>query len=404
MKKNERKLKALVPIRFKCIILILISLVHPVSSIGQNFPVEECKNDLVNEGSYLPAEEIQGILDSIAAAGVPGMTVTIYKNGKWQSFFSGYAKKETSVVMGACHLQYLQSISKLYLAVLILYLEEQKRLSLTDPISSLLPSEVVKYIPRADEISIKMLLNHTSGIPEYNMNPNYVNQLLSDPTHPFELEDYVAYSSSGKLDDDPGSRFSYRNTNYVLLALIANEVLGYEHQEFMKQQFFEPHSLNQTFYEVKMEPESHPTLVNSYWDKDQDARLVNATFLQRANVSRLAGDDGIITTGTDAIRFLISLFEDRLLSEASLAQMMNWVYDEDGSPRYGLGLDYSLFAGQVGYGHSGGGIGAGSQLYYFPDSNTYVFAAMNLGTITYSPIHDKVIHLVDRLYALILGN
>jgi D-alanyl-D-alanine carboxypeptidase len=82
--------------------------------------------------------------------------------------------------------------------------------------------------------------------------------------------------------------------------------------------------------------------------------------------------------------------------------MKTWVNDSKGNPTYGLGLDYTVHNGRPALGHSGGGIGAGCQLYYFPEKKLYFFVAINLGTVTDSPIHEAVTKSIDRIYEILL--
>jgi len=67
-----------------------------------------------------------------------------------------------------------------------------------------------------------------------------------------------------------------------------------------------------------------------------------------------------------------------------------------------LGLDHATICGQTAYGHSGGGIGEGCQLYYFPGKNLYLFMGINLGTVTESPIHAAIEKTLDRIYEILL--
>jgi D-alanyl-D-alanine carboxypeptidase len=94
--------------------------------------------------------------------------------------------------------------------------------------------------------------------------------------------------------------------------------------------------------------------------------------------------------------------EEGLLSSAMLAQMKTWVTDSKGNPRYGLGLSYSVIQGHEAFGHSGGGIGAGCELYYFPEKQVFVFIAINLGTVTDSPLHAGASAVRDKIFATIL--
>ena len=94
--------------------------------------------------------------------------------------------------------------------------------------------------------------------------------------------------------------------------------------------------------------------------------------------------------------------EGKLLSPATLEFMKTWAKDKNGNNTYGLGLDFATMGGQTAYGHSGGGIGAGCQLYYFPEKNIYFFVGINLGTVTESPLHEEATKQLEKIYAAIL--
>jgi D-alanyl-D-alanine carboxypeptidase len=120
------------------------------------------------------------------------------------------------------------------------------------------------------------------------------------------------------------------------------------------------------------------------------------------NVSTLVGDDGIVTTPADAIKFLQGLAEGKLLTDSTMTQMKTWVSDDKGEPIYGLGLVHRVNSGFENFGHSGGGIGAGCELYYFPEKHLYYFIALNLGTVTDSPLHTELLRIRDKLYDIML--
>ena len=287
------------------------------------------------------------------------------------------------------------------MAVGILKLHEQGKIELDAPMTRYLPEKYSRYVTDAEKISVRMLLNHTSGIPEYNAAPAYVTRLLQHPDHPFTPEEYLQYIEGKPLSFAPGSRYSYRNTNYVLLALMADALTG-NHAQFMTETIFTPLGLTQTFYRNDPGYLNYPNLTNSYWDRYSNGILENASQLQRNNVAALIGDDGIVATPVEAVKFLKGLMENQLLAGATLDIMKLWVTDKDGNPTYGLGLDHATFKGQPGYGHSGGGIGAGCQLYYFPTKNLYVFMGINLGTVTESPLHAAAEKTLDRIYEILL--
>ncbi|WP_228450882.1 serine hydrolase domain-containing protein [Chryseolinea soli] len=341
------------------------------------------------------------ILGDLTRQGVPGAVLSIQTPEASWSVAQGLAKVEDKTPMALCHLQYLQSISKTYLAVCLLKLYEENKLDLDAPMTKYLPEKYSRYIDKPSTITIRMLMNHTSGIPEYNSVPAYITQLLQHPDRDFTAEDYLKYIDGKPLDFAPASKYSYRNTNYVVLALIVDAITG-DHARYMQEVIFTPLGLANTFYRNDAHYLDYPQLVNTYWDRYSDGLLENVSVLQRNNVRALIGDDGVVTTPEEALAFLKGLMQGKLLKPSTLDLMKSWANDSKGNPTYGLGLDYGKFDGHTGYGHSGGGLGAGCQLYYFPEKDTYMFVAINLGTVTESPLHKQTTAALEKLYKLLL--
>jgi D-alanyl-D-alanine carboxypeptidase len=359
-------------------------------------PVENCSS-LAGKSNN---QRIDAALDEIINSGVPGVALAVISEYETWSASRGLAKIETATPMQTCHLQYLQSISKTYMAVAVLKLYEENKINLDSPFVNYLPKKHSEHITRANEITVRMLLNHTSGIPEYNFAPSYVSELLQHPDHFFSPEEYLEYIDGKPLDFEPGSKYSYRNTNYLILALMVDAITG-DHARYISEVIFKPLNLTRTFYRHSENYLTYPMLVNTYWDRHSDGILENVSLLQRTNVASLIGDDGIVTTPEEAVRFLKGLLENQLLKESTMKEMKTFVRDTKGNERYGLGIAHVSMLGQVGYGHSGGGIGAGCELYYFPEKKTYVFVSINLGTVTESPLHENVLKAKDNMYSAI---
>jgi D-alanyl-D-alanine carboxypeptidase len=366
----------------------------------QDLPVNTCidQSAAIN---YPKATELKSALDEIVAHGVPGASVAINTGeGSW-TYASGFAKLESKEKLQPCNLMYLQSISKTYMAVAILKLMEENKINLDSPMLRYLPAKYARHIPQTDSITVRMLLNHTSGLTDYNFQPAYVTQLLQHPDHSFSPEEYVAYVHGKPLDFKPGSRYSYRNINYLLLALIGDAITG-DHAKYIADKIFYPLGLTETFYRGSSGYLNYPALTNTYWDRYGNGIIENVSQLQRNNVAALIGDDGVVATPRDAIKFLKGLMDGKLISDATLALMKIWQRDKEGNPTYGLGLDYNVVRGKIQQGHSGGGIGAGCQLYYFPEKDLYIFIGINLGTVTDSPLHTNVSKTLDKVYQILL--
>ncbi len=347
------------------------------------------------------AEKLSSIMQQLTDNGVPGASIAILDADGWWTYSSGFSSLEQKTRMTDDHLHYLQSIAKTYMAVAVLKLFEEGKLNLEDPMNKHLDPTVSKMIPRADEITIKMLLNHTSGLSEYNFNPEYASTLLQHPETPFAPTDYVRLIKGKKLDFEPGSKYSYRNTNYVVLALIVDHITG-DHGNYLEKVVFEPLGLQHTYYEIKNKKLTGEILPDSYWDRYSDGILENVSFIQRQNVAYMVGDDGIVTTTKEAILFLKGLMEGKLLKESTMELMKTWVNGRDQKPAYGLGLGHSDLAGNIAYGHSGGGLGAGCDLKFFPEKNLYMFVAINIGTVTESPIHANLEKSHEQLFIALL--
>ncbi|WP_296704258.1 serine hydrolase [Algoriphagus sp.] len=382
------------------VFIFLVLSIAGFKAYAQEILVEPCKNESKIEvpKSY---EGIKEKMEAFIATGVPGFVLGVESPNGFYYGSVGYAQLENQIPMETCHLQYLQSISKLYLAVTVLQLAESGQIDLDMGISNYLPSKLADWVLESDKMTVRMLLNHTSGISEYNYLPNYVSILLQDPEHEFEPEDYIELIKGKKPDFEPGSKYSYRNSGYVLLALMMDHMTG-DHAAYMQEHVFDLLGLKNTFYRNDPDYLTYPNLVNGYWDRFSDGIIENSSRLQVENVSKLVGDDGIVVTPNDAIRFLKALINGELISEKSLSEMKNWVNNSQGEKAYGLGLDYAMIGGEVAFGHSGGGLGAGSQLYYFPEKDLYFFMAINLATVTDSPIHKEAEAVLNEIYEILL--
>ena len=351
---------------------------------------------------YSKADSLHAIMKRSTDAGLPGVAMATYseKDGWWAGA-EGYAKVETKIIMQNCNLQYLQSVSKTYMAVAILQLHEQGKIELDAPITKYLPAKYAGHVKHAQSITIRMLLNHTSGIPDYATDPVFVSYVVQHPLQKLSTDFVIGAIAGKELIFAPGSKHSYSNTNYELLAVIADAITG-DHAAYIAKHIFTKLDLKNTFYRNDPQYLHYKQLVNSYWDVLNTGKPANVTAMQQANVSSYIGDDGIVCTPVDAVKFLKGLTEGKLLSDTSLKEMKTWVKDDSGNPVYGLGLAHYEAGGIEAYGHSGGGVGAGCILLYIPVAQTYVFFATNIGTLFGGDLAAKADHLKDELLMTIL--
>ena len=384
----------------KKILILGLATIYTFSTFSQTS--ENCKPAVTINSAYSKAKALDSILKHYTQNILPGASVAVYSETEgWWVGAQGYADLEKKLPMTNCHLQYLQSVSKSYMAVEILQLKEQGKIDIDAPMTKYLPSKYSKYIENASSVTIRMLLNHTSGVPEYNEAPAFVSNVMLHPLQNFSSEDCLKAINGKDFQYTPGSKYKYTNTNYLLLSLIGDAITG-DHAAYIKKNIFKPLGLNDSYYSKDFNYLKGLSLPESYWDVFNNGIAINTTPFQQMTVACSKGDDGIVCTTTDAIKYLKGLIEGKLLNEASMKDLMEFVKDEQGNKRYGMGMIYFDLGGLPAYGHGGGGIGAGCGLLYIPSHKVYVFMATNIGCFIDSKLSAKAGEMRDAILMALL--
>lgn len=351
---------------------------------------------------YSKAEALQAAMDKYTAQGLPGVSLSLYtEQAGWWSGASGYANIARKTKMTVDHLQYTQSVSKTYLAVAVLKLWEEGKIDFEAPITKYLGNRYSKYIRSANKVTVRMLLNHTSGVPEYSTHPAMTSFVIEHPLEKFTVEDCLKFIEKEEPQFEPGSKYRYTNTNYQLLSLIVDGITG-DHARYIMKKVIEPVGLKNTFYANNHSYLKNLPVTNSYWDVLNTGHPADVSAFQQTNVTSLKGDDGIVCTPQDAAAFLKALMEGRILGEAAMKHMTSFVKDEDGNAKYGMGLFYFDLGGIVAYGHGGGGVGAGCVLMYIPTAKMYLFFATNLGVLVDGDLTKKADALKNELFGILM--
>ena len=375
---------------------VLFSNSQPVKNAAS------CNLDVTINHSFSKAAVLDSLLKRYSMNGLPGAALAVFTEAEgWWAGAQGYARLENKTPMENCHLQYIQSVSKTYLAVAILQLKEKGKIDFEAPITKYLPLQYSRYIKNAESLTVRMLLNQTSGVPEYNSHPAFVSQVLMNPEKYFTVNDCLKSIAAEELQFAPGSKYKYTNTNYLLLSLIADVITG-DHAAFIKKNIFDPLHLKNTFYANNHSYLDGLNLPSSYWDVLNASRPADFSKLQQVTVASSKGDDGIVCTPVDAVKFLKGLMDGKLINAASMQEMQDFVKDEKGNKRYGMGLFYFDLGGIPAYGHGGGGVGAGCGLIYIPSHKTYLFMATNIGVLVDGTLSKKADDLKTEILTTVL--
>ncbi len=188
---------------------------------------------------------IQEQVDESITHGFDGTIVYIDQPGKPAEFFTaGWHNRANQIPAKPKALFKIASISKLYVAVASAKLIHEKRLALNKTLAEYFP-ELNDKIAYADKITLKMLLQHRSGIPNYTDHPNY----WSNP--PNNSEEKLNLILHLPANFKPNEDYEYSNTNYLLIRKLIDHILGYSHQQYIQEKILTPLQLNNTFFSLK---------------------------------------------------------------------------------------------------------------------------------------------------------
>ncbi|WP_139959352.1 serine hydrolase domain-containing protein [Flavicella sediminum] len=173
--------------------------------------------------------------------GFEGIIVYVDQAGKGPQFYTGgWHDKKKKIPAKPQALFKIASISKLYVAVAITKLAKSKRLSLDHTLAYYFP-ELVEKIENAEKITLRLMVQHKSGIPNYTDNPGFWEK------PPKNFDETLGYALNLPANFEPGEAYGYSNTNYLLLSRIIEKIVGYSRHQFVKEEILIPLGLKNTF-------------------------------------------------------------------------------------------------------------------------------------------------------------
>jgi len=281
-------------------------------------------------------EHIDSILHTMESNDGFSGSVLISDHGKivYEKSF-GYSNAETRTPVTRDTLFLIGSVAKTFTAVALLKLKEQGRLELDDPITKFLPKLPYKHI------TLRHLLTHSSGLLEYQ-SEEVIKEISDKGVTNGELAS-VFVRLSPKLAFEPGSQWSYSNTNYILLALVVEKVSGETFPAFVKTQIFIPARMTRSFVSIKNVPQSLKSDVASGYRLTNPlaAAPVNVDTLEGARSAystkkNLVGSGNVYSTSRDLFKFHRALQYGKILGKQTLVEMYEPM-------RLSSGADYRPF-------------------------------------------------------------
>ena len=326
------------------------------------------------DGAAAPQTRLAALAQNVVDAGAPGVIVRI-DDGRGPAVEIARQAPWTRAdhVLAPTDRFRMGSNTKTMVATVVLQLVAEHRLRLTDPVG---------LVPNGSAITVRMLLNHTSGLFNYTNDPAVLKAFTGQDTRAWTPRELLAAAVRHDPLFAPGTSYSYSNTNYVLLGLIAEKVTGHTMADLIQERIARPLHLTDTYLVTGTDPKT-PALAHGY-EPDaahlapllppgtpagtafagpaRPAGYVDTTWI---NPSTEWAAGGMVSTARDWARFDRALLSGELLPPALLKQMRTTVAEESEFPnrRYGLGLEQVTTPCGTVWGHNGQVPGYSSENY-----------------------------------------
>lgn len=238
-------------------------------------------------------DSVQEQVNEAIGHGFDGMIVYVDQAGKPPAFYSGgWKDRDKKIPADPKSYFKIASISKLYTAVALTKLAKADSLSLDQTLSEFYP-DLIGRIENIEKITLRMMIQHRSGIPNFTDNPAY--WLDEQGNGPNALD----FALDLPANFEPGEGYGYSNTNYLLLRRIMDDVLGYNHNEYIKEKILIPLNLNETFFSIT-EVNLDDVMSGYYVGYDEDFK---------------AREYGMMSTVQDVGKFLRALNDGSVFEE-----------------------------------------------------------------------------------------
>ncbi|MEW8506080.1 MAG: serine hydrolase domain-containing protein [Candidatus Thiodiazotropha sp.] len=318
-----------------------------------------------------PDEQFQAVLDEAVARGLPAVSVTIEGRNIDFSGVSGVSDLDSGEPLRQDDRFYVASTGKTFVAATLVQMAGDGLLDLDDPINRWLPDEITDRIPSSEAMSVRMLLNHTTGIYDFqNDGEAWDNDffLVSGPDRQWTQADALPFFLDRPLHFEPGSDYSYSNSNYILAALVIEAVSAQPLQTAIRQRIINPLGLAHTLQGD--EAIGQAGLAHGYFS-DEGERYDSHPWYSHYGLA----DGGIQSNSRDLARFIRGLLKsDRVLNDAMRSEMLQPSLLGTPPSSYGLGINIRVIeqSGETVYSHSGKDPGYQTKMLFVEGKDTVI--------------------------------
>lgn len=286
-------------------IVRILKIIMPIVAIISAIVIAPL--DLVPSWIAPLPDTVQEQVDEAIDYGLDGIIVYIDQPSKDPAFYAaGWKNKLTQEPADPHALFKIGSIHKLYIATAIAKLVNNGSLSLDDTLADYLP-ELAGRIEYADQITLRMMVQHRSGIPNFTDDIEF-DWFVSQTDEDKNLELVLDHPANFK----PDAKYSYSNTNYLLIGRILDKVLGYSHHQYVYNEILSPLGITNTYF--TLDEVEFDDVVSGYWyEYDDDLRFLDGSMIATAEdvgiFLRALNDGSLLNDGEQAIYSSIYEYE-----------------------------------------------------------------------------------------------
>jgi D-alanyl-D-alanine carboxypeptidase len=333
-------------------------------------------------GKNVLKKELQLKLDEWHKAGkFPGATLGVaLASGESFGLAVGYSDRESKTQMKPDDRMLAGSVGKTFAAATALQLVKQGKIGLDDRVEKYFGAEPwFDRLPNARQITVRQLMNHTSGLVRYEFKETFTKDLTADPMKVWTPEERLAYLFGEKAAFEPGKGWDYSDTNYIVLGMIIEKVTGKKFFDEADRRLIKPLKLKSTI------PQEGPVMkgvVQGYAGPNnpfggRDAMIENGKFVVNPQLEWTGG--GYASTSEDLARWAKMMYEGKAFDVSLLPQVLDGVAAPmlGSGTTYGLGVIIRQTPAGTSYGHSGFFPGYMTDMMYFPEARVAIAVQVN---------------------------
>lgn len=383
--------------------------VRPLS-VGRWFPIfTSClvawllASQTTTPARALSELELKVELEQLVKSGAPGAIAFLRSNGRATIESAGVADRKSGRAPERSDVWRIASVTKVVTAAIVLKLAHDKKINLDAKLATLLPG----VMPRADKVTVRQLLTHTSGIPDYAADPIDPLQVSASVLHDRlsisrTVEGQLKAANAGDWSPQYRGTHRYSNTNYVLLGLILEKITGRSYHDLVDGLIIGPLKLHHTGFpdDAGRLPDPHLSGYvagdgpdGPFTDQSRPVEVTEHTYF-------LGADGGLYSSVDDLSRMLDALWNYEIVDDHTFQSMFEkLVPDHDGFYSYGEGImAVTLGCGVKIFGHEGRDLGVVTQVFVTADNSKQFILAVNTALDAVPAVEAQIYELQSKVF------